>query len=408
VQKGTDDLSETIRTSDAVPRPAAVLHADNLLAWAERESGAAGFADERLRRRVGAMIDWINERGPYTPDQLDGMKRQIQKLLVNRLLIALDRHRFPGITAEKIEQPVFIIGFARSGTTFLHSLLAEDPEVLSLQSWNVLTPSPPPGAGPIASGRLAYAQRAMEDWMDFCPAQRPMHPYIDKGAFQLCEDEEVLTLDFRYAYPYYLFRVPTLEGAILDNEQAGAFAFHREVLQHFQWNTGKRHWICKSPAAQHHLDAIFQAYPDARCIWAHRPMTEMFASLVTLSNVLFDTVAGEAKDRRDWAHTFALSMKAAFDRLLANDLIDDPRIMHIDFREMSSAPMAAIGKMYEWLGRPVTQNFSDRVAGWLADPDNRVDRYGRYPYSYEALGVDESWIAGLFSDYAQRFGLASA
>jgi hypothetical protein len=384
---------------------AAALDGDGLIAWAERESGAYGLTDDGLSTRVGAMVAWINERGPYYPHQIEGMKRQLQKLLVNRLKIALDRRRFPAIVQEKIEAPVFIIGFARSGTTFLHSLLAEDPAVLSFRSWNILTPSPPPGAGPVASGRLTGAQRAMEDWMDFCPAQRPMHPYIDQGAFQLCEDEEILTLDFRYAYPYYLFRVPSLEGVILGNDQASAFQFHREMLQHFQWNSGKTRWVCKSPAAQHHLDAIFAAYPDARCIWAHRPMTEMFASLVTLSNVLFDTVAGEAKDRRDWAHEFALSMRAAFDRLLASELIDDPRILHINFRELSSAPMTAIRKMYDWIGTPVTPEFETRVAAWLADPDNNVDRYGRYPYSYEALGVDKAWIAGLFADYSKRFGL---
>ncbi|HEX8058276.1 MAG TPA: sulfotransferase [Novosphingobium sp.] len=392
-------------TGVAANQSTGTLGADEILAWAEGESGARGLGDEGLLKRFGAMIDWINARGPYQPGEIDGMKRQLQKLLVGRLLIGLDRQRFPGIAAERIEQPVFIIGFARSGTTFLHSLLAEDPAVLALQSWNVLTPSPPPGAGPVASGRMAYAQRAMEAWMDFCPAQRPMHPYIDKGALQLCEDEEVLTLDFRYAYPYYLFRVPTLEGAILSNDQAEAFAFHREVLQHFQWNTGKTQWICKSPAAQHHLDAIFAAYPDARCIWAHRPMTEMFASLVTLSNVLFDTVAGKPKDRRDWARNFALSMKAAFDRLLTSELIDDPRIMHISFRDLSAAPMAMIEKIYGWLGRPVTPDFGARVSAWLADPDNRVDRYGRYPYSYEALGVEEAWIAEMFADYGKRFGV---
>jgi len=199
--------------------------------------------------------------------------------------------------------------------------------------------------------------------------------------------------------------VPTLEGAILDNDQAEAFAFHRQMLQHLQWNTGKTRWVCKSPAAQHHLDAIFAAYPDARCIWAHRPMTEMFASLVTLSNVLFDTVAGAAKDRREWARNLALGLKAAYDRLLTNELIDDPRILHIGFREVSSAPMAAIERIYGWLGRPVTPAFEQRVATWLADPDNRVDRYGRYPYSYEALGIEESWIEGLFADYAKRFGV---
>jgi hypothetical protein len=392
-------------TTEDDAKSASALDTDQLLAWAERESGAYGLIDEGLRGRVSAMVDGINQRGPYTLGQVDAMKRQIHRLLVSRLLIALDRHRFPAIAEEQIEQPVFIIGFARSGTTFLHSLLAEDPDLLSLQSWNVLTPSPPPGAGPIASGRIAFAQRAMEDWMDFCPAQRPMHPYIDKGAFQLCEDEEVLTLDFRYAYPYYLFRVPTLEGAILSNDQTEAFAFHRQILQHLQWNTGRTRWICKSPAAQHHLDAIFAAYPDARCIWAHRPMTEMFASLVTLSNVIYDTIAGEPRDRQEWARTFAFSMRAAFDRLLSSDLIEDPRIMHINFRALSSNPMGTIETIYDWLGRSVTPDFADRVGAWLADPDNRVDRYGRYPYSYEALGVEESWVAEMFADYGKRFGL---
>jgi hypothetical protein len=351
------------------------------------------------------MIAWINERGPYTADQTDAMKRQIHKLLVNRLLVALDRQRFPGIAEEKIERPIFIIGFARSGTTFLQALLAEDPDALALQSWNVLTPSPPPGAGPIATARMASAQRAIEAWMDFCPGQRPMHPFIDKGARQLCEDEELLTLDFRYAYPYYLYRVPTLEGAVLNDDQANAFAFHRQLLQHFQWNTGKSRWVCKSPAAQHHLDAIFQAYPDARCIWAHRPMSEMFCSLVTLSNVIYDTIGSQRQDRSEWAHQNALGTRAAFDRLLAQDLIDDPRIFHIGFREISSAPMDAIRKIYDWAGLKVSATFEARVKAWLADPDNRVDRYGRYPYSYEAIGGEKSWIAELFADYSERFGL---
>lgn len=180
------------------------LDLSSILARAERESGAFGLIDQPLRDRVQGMVDWINERGPYCHDRVDAMLRQIHKLLVARLQIALDRKRYPAITEEDISRPLFIVGFARSGTTLLHSLLAEDPETLALQSWNVVSPSPPPGAGPVSTGRMETAQRAIEAWMDFCPGQRPLHPYIDKGALQLCEDEEVLTLDFRYSYPYYL------------------------------------------------------------------------------------------------------------------------------------------------------------------------------------------------------------
>src|ERR1700753_1904212 len=103
----------------------------SLLTLAERDSGAYGLMDGGLKARVQSMLDWINERGPYQPYQLDAMRRQLLRLLANRLRVADDRRRYPGSAEEKIERPVFIIGFARSGTTLLHSLLAQDPDVLA-------------------------------------------------------------------------------------------------------------------------------------------------------------------------------------------------------------------------------------------------------------------------------------
>jgi len=381
------------------------LDLGSILLRAERESGAFGLIDQPLRDRVKGMVDWINERGPYSPDRVDAMQRQIHKLLVSRLQIALDRKRFPAIAEEDISRPLFIVGFARSGTTLLHSLLAEDPETLALQSWNVVSPSPPPGAGPVSTGRMGTAQRAIEAWMDFCPGQRPLHPYIDKGALQLCEDEEVLTLDFRYSYPYYLYEVPTLEGMVLSNNQRDAFKFHRQVLQHLQWNTGKTQWVCKSPAAQNHLDAIFDVYPDARCVWAHRPISQIIPSLASLSAIIYDTISGTPREHGEWARNMALGMKAAYDRLLDNTLIDDPRVMHLPFREIAADPVAAVRKIYDWTGQPMTAAFETRARAWLDDPENRVDRYGRYPYSYDMFGMDEVWVNELFRDYSERFGL---
>lgn len=382
------------------------LEFEPLMARAVRESGAFDFSDEGLETRVRALLDWVNERGPYSADRIDAMQRQIHRLLVARLKVALDRERWPAIAEERIESPLFIIGFARSGTTLLHSLLADAPDALALQSWHVVSPSPPPGAGPVAPQRIAEADRAIERWMDFCPGQRPLHPYIDKGAHQLCEDEEILTLDFRYAYPYYLYEIPTLEGAQLASDQVDAYRFHKQMLQHLQWNTGKHRWVCKSPAAQNHLDAIFEVYPDARCVWAHRKISDIVPSISSLSAIIFDTISGQPKDHSGWARGLAEHMKAAFDRLLENTLIDDPRILHMPFKDISADPVASVARIHEWAGLPFDDTMRGRVRAWLDDPDNRVDRYGRYPYSCEALGLDEQWLEELFADYSKRFGLA--
>lgn len=382
------------------------LSTERLIALAERESGAHGRVAGALHDRIAGMVEWINAQGPWRPDQIEAMQAQVRQVLANRLRIMLDRERFPAIAEEKIDRPIFIIGFARSGTTLLHSLLAEDPELLAPQSWHVLSPSPPPGAGPVAKGRIDFAQRAIEAWMDFCPGQRAMHPYIDKGAFQLCEDEEVFTLDMRNMYPYHYYRVPVpTPQVVLDSDKTGALRFHREMLQHWQWNTGRTRWVCKGPSMQQNLEALFEVYPDAICVWPHRPLGDIYASNVALRAAVYDTITGEANDWVSTSAKMAEGVKAAYDALLANDAIDDPRIMHMPFKAIAADPIGTARAIYERAGLELTPDKQALMQAWLDDPENRVDRYGRYPYSYEAFGLEKAWIEDLFADYSARFGL---
>ena len=383
------------------------LSSDALITRAERESGAFGRADAGLRDRVVQLVDWINARGPYSIEQVLGMGDQILRLLSAHLSVALDRQRFPGIQEERIERPVFIVGFARSGTTVLHSLLAEDPDVLKPMSWHMYSPSPPPGAKPVVAGRIAYAHRQVEAWSDFCPAQKVFHPYVDKGAYQLIEDEELFALDLRNAYPFHFYKVPSLEPGmtLVADDHADAFRFHRSMLQHFQWNTGMSRWVCKGPSHQMNLAALFEVYPDALCIWAHRPIGEIYASNVAIRAATYDAIHGRPLDWSTQARAAVEALKTAVDRLIASDLINDPRIMHVGFKEVTRDPLEVIRRIYQRQDRELTATHAGRIVDWLADPENSSDRYGRYPYSYEAFGLDRDWVEALFSDYTERFGL---
>ncbi|WP_052223516.1 sulfotransferase family protein [Novosphingobium malaysiense] len=385
------------------------LCAETIMTLAERESGGFGLADAGLCGRVAYMISWINARGPYTPDQTAAMRLQIQHLLANRLSLELDRLRFPQIPQEGIDRPIFVIGFARSGTTLLQCLFAQHPEILTPRAWHSRWISPPPGAGPVAPGRIAYVERQFDQWLDMCPGSLQIHPYADGGAYQTIEDEELFTMDFRNAYPSMLYRVPTLDVMVLlGDDAAEGFQFHRKVLQHLQWNTGHSRWVCKSGSAQGNLEALFEVYPDAICVWAHRPIADIYASNVTARAGSFDAINGGAIDWASQARERAEQMKAGIDKLMASRMIDDPRVIHLPFRELSADPVAAIRRISDRAGIEFTPAFEANMRAWLEDPANRVDRYGRYPYSYEAFGLDKAWIEELFDGYSERFGLKVA
>lgn len=387
--------------------PRTELAVESLVALAERESGGYGLADAELLARFKQLIDWINARGPYSVVQIDGMRHQLQLLLANRLRIALDRRRIPTIAEEKIERPIFVVGFPRSGTTLLHSLLAEDPTVHAPRAWHSRVPSPPPGETAVCDGRIELATRSIQQLIDFVPGLLPLHPYWDKGAYALIEDDELFTLDFRNAYPTLLYRTPTLDVMVDagSGDVRGTYGFHRQLLQHLQWNTGKRRWACKGIGHQFLLDALFEAYPDALCVWPHRSFAEIHISTVTIAAVLYDAINGGRIDWKQYARTSAEAIKAGLDHVMANPLVDDPRVVHLPFKEIVADPIAAVGKVYDRAGLRLTAKHERCMRTWLTDPANKIDRYGRYRYSHEPFGITEAWVRELFADYSKRFGL---
>ena len=93
------------------------------------------------------------------------------------------------------------------------------------------------------------------------------------------------------------------------------------------------------------------------------------------------------------------------DRLLERPSLAAQFQSSLPFRELAGDPLGVVRKVYAQLGETVSPAFEASVTAWLADPENAVDRYGRYPYSYEAFGLDRGWVEALFDDYSHYFGL---
>ena len=99
------------------------------------------FGPEDFRPGLEALMETYR-RAPLAEAGLASKKRYLERLLTTRLRAAHVVARFPEIERRTIDSPIYIVGAARTGTTLLHRMLAEVPDVRTMARWEGLFPVP--------------------------------------------------------------------------------------------------------------------------------------------------------------------------------------------------------------------------------------------------------------------------
>ncbi|ATI83291.1 sulfotransferase family protein [Sphingobium yanoikuyae] len=394
--------SEAVEVSSKTSDP---IDADALIRTSQMVAGNFDLMDSGLADRVTRFVAWLNEQPSLRAEQKTAVEQQLRKLLATRLRLSADRRRIPAIADEKVERPIFVIGFARTGTTLIHSLLAEDPAARAPLWWHTHAPSPPPGEVAVTAQRIEQTAKDLDEMLALAPGLLTLHPYWDQRGHCPIECEEIFTLDFQNAYPTLLYKLPALAMILDASNIADAYRFHREFLQHLQWNQSPGHWVVKGIYHQFALDALFEAYPDALCIWPHRDPVQVHPSTLAITSVLYGGITDWQMDFKALGPAFMQSIAASVSEAMESPLIDDPRIFHVDFHALTRDPVDVIRRAYGHWGMDYSGAFESRMQAWLADPANASNRYGRYDYALEPFGLTREAIENAFEGYCRRFRL---
>ncbi|WP_156135581.1 sulfotransferase [Novosphingobium malaysiense] len=379
-----------------------LLESASIIQSAEIASGTHGLVDEGLRSRVESLIRAL-DAGDAAPERQIATRRQIVRLLARRLSIEADVRRHPEILEEDIVGPVCVIGFPRTGTSIQHALLAADPAHRAIEAWRVHEPSPPPGGAAPAPARKAAADRVVQHFCDQCPGIMPLHPYWDALGSTLIEDEEILTLDFQDNYPVALCDAPTLAIREGGGDRRDAYVWLKRFLQHQQWQAPRRRWVLKGVEHQRHLDDLFAVFPDARCLFPHREPEAFLPSNLAIAAVVYDGITLGGLPRPVLAQGYLADFRQRIDTLLADPAMDDPRVTHMAFSAFMADPVAALRECYADWGLDWSEAAEAAMRGWLADPANSGDRYGRHSYTFEPFAVDWASLSADFDAYRARF-----
>jgi hypothetical protein len=264
-----------------------------LLTQAAAETGLRDFGDGQFRGALDAFARLLNSAGRLNSagqlgaDDKRAAFGQMVGVLGWRLRLVEDRKRYPGITDERIEAPLIVVGFPRSGTTLLHALLAQAPGNRAPLYWEIARPSPPPSLAPPGDPRIAAGTRDIERWLADYAGFIAQHPYFDAGGETPMECESLLVYDLRSAYPTLFGKVPYGQPWTAEGTDEQHYATHRQLLQHLQFGAPRRRWVLKGVEHQFRLSALLAAYPDAKLVWPHRDPLEVFGSLLAVISMVF-------------------------------------------------------------------------------------------------------------------------
>ncbi len=375
-----------------------------LLARAETETGLSDWADASFPERFAAAVAHINTI-PMDAAGRQAAADNIHWLLTDRLRFFEDRRRFP-LADEVIDRPMFATGEPRSGTTLMHALMSVDPDSRALRFWEVMHPSPPPSTVDAPDPRIAQAD---DEWREINTKMWKWlhcHPYNDMLGDGLPEDERTWAFDFRVMTPTAWWRVPMQNLSLgLPTDPVAQYRIHKGMLQAFQYRRPIKRWVLKGFHG-HRLKELFDAYPDASVVWLHRDPVQVAASSTMMMSDIMEGIVGKI-DLRKEARMHLDRVRQSIANTMSNPLIDDPRILHVRYKDFVADPIGTIRKYYQFAGRALSSAGEAAMQHYLAN--NRGDRHGKFAYSTSVLTEAGERIDSLneeFRPFRERFGVA--
>jgi Sulfotransferase family len=386
---------DTAHRLGLVRRP---LHAEALLSAARRRAGLDAFGDPEVLDPLRRLLTACHEEADLSLVGRIATRWDVVRFLSNLLRLHDEEQRAPAILRQPIKQPIFITGLPRSGTTFLHRLLLEDPENRGPRVWQTIEPYPPKQGRDDRVRRVARQLRAFER---LAPEFRALHP-LDAESPQECS--EITAHAFRSLRFDTTYRIPSYRRWLDRTGHLPAYFLHRRFLQHLQHQIPGGRWVLKCPDHLFALDALRSVYPDARLVFVHRDPVQVLLSVAKLTEVLRRPFARRL-DRREIGQQESARWLEGTQRMVAvgDDAGLSEPVHHVHYTALTADPVGTVGGVYRHFGLSLQPRVADAIARFAGGLPN--GGYGPRNYRFEDHGLDAAAERAKFRGYMERFSI---
>jgi len=377
------------------------MNTQDLIATARQRAGLSNLGDPSVLLGLNILVESLNTEARLTESGRKRMQATIVDILVNRLRVEDYLASHPHLLERPIEQPLFVFGLPRTGTTLLINLLNEDPQRRSFLRWEAFDSVPPPKAAQLSSDPRCLKEQANLDMsVKLAPHIAAMH-YEDADSPTECQF--AMAPSFCAQYFESIAYIPSYRKWFLETSYLPAFRYHKRLLQLLQSEAPGR-WTLKNPWHPLFLNDLTTIYPDAQLVMTHRDPVEVVGSACSLIKhvrVMFS-------DSVD-THAIGASMVDMFDQMIARTLAYRQQhgpnsIYDVQYPALMRDPLTQMKKLYRHFDEPLTPQAESAMAAFLAN--NPQGKHGTHKYSLEEFGLTAPQVRDHFRDYCREFEIA--
>lgn len=377
--------------------------AQTLIARARRRTSLTDFGDFPFERPLRMLLEACGEEADLSLFGGAALRWDTVRFLSNLLRLRDEERRSPEILDQEIARPLIIAGLPRSGTTFLHALLAEDQSNFVPRVWQLIHPYPTARSGGRRDQRRRRVARQLRMFQLVAPQFRRLHPIGANSPQECSEITAHLFASLRFDTTY---RIPSYRRWLDDTGHLDAYRFHKRFLQHLQYQAGRSgHWVLKCPDHIFALPAIRAVYPDANLVFVHRDPVAVLASVARLTEVLrrpftrhIDRIVIGREDSERWLAAAGLMVAAAGEDHFS------PPIFHIHYSQLVADPSGTVAALYRHFGRTLDTEAASRIDRRVAANPN--GGYGRRRAQLEDYGLDPAREHERYAGYMAGFGIS--
>lgn len=256
------------------------------------------------------------------------------------------QRRYQVDAVELDDEPVFIIGHWRSGTTHLHNLMSLDPQFACLRMFEALAPDCSVSTRrwlPTILGKTMPQKRPMDNMV--WPMEAPQ------------EEEIPLAKVTPYSwYLQFLFpkqAVAAFERYVLMNgaPTRAREEFKRKYLKLLKiaaLHDGGNRMLLKNPVNTARIPLLLELFPKAKFVFIHRSPYEVFPSTVNLHRKILDLTALQNYTDEDIEQNVVTIYQRVVERYTRDaEMVPEGQLVEIGYRDLVDDPQGTLRHIYE-------------------------------------------------------------